>query len=270
MDPVDQHYGRRDFATSILGALRADGKDPDRLQPDALAAFEHFHIRGQEATLDLARLAGIKAGDRVLDAGGGFGGPARLLARHVGCHVTVVDITEAYVEAGAELTRRVGLGDRVQFRHGSALDIPSPDGSFDVAWTQHSSMNIRDKERLYRELHRVVRPGGCLAIHEIMAGTNQPVHFPVPWAREPSISFLRPPAEMRRVIAEAGFEERHWLDESARARDWFQQRLASPPPPVRLNWTLLLGQDMPAMLQNILRNLQEERIAVVMGVWDRR
>jgi ubiquinone/menaquinone biosynthesis C-methylase UbiE len=125
--------------------------------------------------------------------GGGIGGPARTLAAEFGCTVTVLDLTEAYCRLG-ELT---GLSDRVSFRHGSAYDMPLGDGGFDVAWTQHSSMNMEDKERLYAEIRRVLRPGGTLVLHEVVAGPVQPVQFPVPWASDPSISFLRAPEEIR-------------------------------------------------------------------------
>jgi len=45
---------------------------------------------------------------RVLDAGGGLGGPARTLAVEFGCHVTVIDLTESYVQAARELTTHWG------------------------------------------------------------------------------------------------------------------------------------------------------------------
>ncbi|CAA9452538.1 MAG: hypothetical protein AVDCRST_MAG80-2450 [uncultured Rubrobacteraceae bacterium] len=148
---------------------------------------------------------------RVLDVGGGLGGPARNLASEIGCSVEVLDVTEEFCRAGEILTTRTGLGDLVSFRHASALDMPHPDASFDVVWMQHSSMNIADKERLYAEIHRVLRPGGHLALHEIMAGPVTPIHFPVPWARGPEISFLRPPEEVRALITGIGFEESAWM-----------------------------------------------------------
>ena len=77
--PVNEHYGRGDLAAKILEALRAAGKDPDAPTFQALAPVDQLHARGREATLELARLAGITPGMRVLDVGGGLGGPARTL-----------------------------------------------------------------------------------------------------------------------------------------------------------------------------------------------
>ena len=71
-------------------------------------------------------------------------------------------------------------------------------------------MNIADKARLYAEIHRVLRPGGRLALHEILAGPDAPVYFPVPWARDPAISFLASPEATRAAITGAGFHPLAW------------------------------------------------------------
>ncbi|MGH2369221.1 MAG: class I SAM-dependent methyltransferase [Chloroflexota bacterium] len=268
---VSRHYGRRDLGDAILAAVSAAGKDPARLAADDLAPATEFHIRGQEATRELARLAGLRSGLRVLDLGGGLGGPARTLASEFDCPVTVLDLTEEFCRVGEMLTARTGLGDRVTFRHGTALEAPFPDGSFDVVWTQHSSMNIADKERLYAEVERVLRPGGRLALHEIMAGPIAPLHFPVPWARDPAISFLRPPEAIRALLTEIGFGEVAWLDVSAPSLEWLRQRAAATAtagglPP--LGPHILLGDDFGPTFRNLVRNLEEDRVAVVMAVFE--
>ena len=76
------------------------GRDIENLTPDDFAPFENLHVRGRSATRDLARLAGLRPGARVLHVGCGIGGPARTLAVEYGCRVTGIDITESYVEAG--------------------------------------------------------------------------------------------------------------------------------------------------------------------------
>jgi SAM-dependent methyltransferase len=145
--------------------------------------------------------------------------------------------------------------------------VPFEDAAFDAAWTQHSSMNIEDKERLYAEIGRVLRPGGRLAIHEIMAGEEAPPHFPVPWAAVPAISFLRPPEAVRGLIHASGFRECAWQDVSAASLAWVRERLAAPAPPLGLH--LLLGAAAGEMLRNVARNLEERRITVVEGVFER-
>src|SRR5918998_6610430 len=222
---VGAHYGSGNLATRILEALRTAGKDPDALATADLTPVDQLHARGRGATLELARLAGITSGMRVLDVGGGLGGPARTLASEFGCEVEVLDLTEEFCRAGEVLTARTGLDDRVSFQHGDALEMPYPEAGFDVAWMQHSSMNIPDTEGLYKEIHRVLRPGGRLALHEILAGPVSPIHFPVPWARDPALSHLRPPAEVRALLEEAGFKVLAWIDETAPALRWYRERL---------------------------------------------
>jgi ubiquinone/menaquinone biosynthesis C-methylase UbiE len=148
-DALNRHYGRPDLIEAILSAVRAAGMNIEALTPDDLAPVDQFHTRGKAATIELAQLAGLTAGMHVLDVGGGLGGPARTLAAEFGCSVTVLDLTEDYVRAGEQLSARTGLGERVSHRHGSALALPFAEGSFDAAWTQHSSMNIEDKAQMY-------------------------------------------------------------------------------------------------------------------------
>ncbi len=264
---IDRHYGTPKLLETLDAALAAAGKDLDRLTIEDLSPVDQFHLRGREATLEVKALAGIRATDRVLDVGGGLGGAARLLAADPGCHVTVVDLTEEYCRIGEVLTRRVGLDRLVTFRHASALALPFEAASFDVAWTQHSSMNIEDKEGLYRELARAVRPGGKLVLYEVFAGEEAPIHFPVPWAPDASISFLRRPEEMRAIIRGAGFQEVAWKDLTAVSLAWIQERIASGPAPLGLH--LLIGKDTPAIFRNVARNFSEQRLTAFAGVFAR-
>ncbi len=201
---------------------------------------------------------------RVLDVGGGLGGPARTIASEIGCQVTVLDLTEEYCRVGEMLTARTGLSDRVAFRHGDALAMPFADGSFDAVWTQHATMNIEDKEGLYAEIHRVLRPGGRHALHEVMAGPVQPIHFPVPWASDATISFLRPPETVRALLKQVGFTEVVWVDVTAQATE--------PPPPAGGPSPFgkhLLVSDFPTRGRNFGRNLDEGRVRVIQGVFER-
>ncbi len=86
-EQVAAHYARSDLGETILEALRAEGKDIDRLKPDDLGEVDHFHGRRLEATEELARLLAPSAEMHVLDVGCGIGGPARYLAYHHGCRV---------------------------------------------------------------------------------------------------------------------------------------------------------------------------------------
>ena len=177
---VNRHYGWSGLMATIEEEIRRNGIDPTQVTVDQLAPLDNYHWHRLAGTLTLAHAAGISAADAVLDVGGGIGGPARQLAHRIGCRVTVLDLTADYCAVGETLTVWTGLEDKVSFVCGNALAMPFPEGSFDIVWTQHASMNIADKAGLYGEMARVVRIGGWLAFFDILAGPNQPIHFPVP------------------------------------------------------------------------------------------
>jgi SAM-dependent methyltransferase len=270
VDALSRHYAAPDVRTRLLTALRLAGKDLDALTADDLVPVDQFHVGGRPATLALARLAEVQDGQRVLDVGGGLGGSARTIAATAGCRVTVLDATGPYCVAGEELTRRLGLAARVVFVHGAAPPLPFRDGVFDTVWMQHTAMNVEDKTGLYTEAGRVLRAGGRLAVHEIMAGPARDLHFPVPWARDGALSCLEPPEALRARLAGLGFQEIAWRDESAASLAWYRQRGPGPAAGVPIvGLQLLLGPDFGLMARNIVRNLDEGRIAIVMGVWRR-
>jgi ubiquinone/menaquinone biosynthesis C-methylase UbiE len=71
--------------------------------------------------------------------------------------------------------------------------MPLADSGFDLAYSQHVQMNVADKAVFYREIARVLRPGGRFVLHDILAGPAGPPHFPVHWAEDASMSFLIAP-----------------------------------------------------------------------------
>ena len=267
-ESVQAHYTRSDLGSLILAALEKAGKDLKRLTPEDLAPIDEFHIRGRAATLELAQAASVDSTKRVLDVGSGVGGTSRCLAREFGCRVTGIDLTDEYCRAAAMLSDRIGLSELVDYRQGDATNLPFPDASFDIVWTEHVAMNIPDKPALYREMHRVLKPGGTLAIYDILAGPSGPVLFPVPWARTPESSFLATPDELRNLLGEAGFNISAWSDTTDAARAWFvalaeKIRQEGMPP---LGFHVLLGSDFQAMAQNQRRNLEEARIVLAQVV----
>jgi ubiquinone/menaquinone biosynthesis C-methylase UbiE len=265
---VERHYGRGQIVDSILSALREMGKDLAQLAPANLAPVDEFHIRGREATVELARRASLKPGLRVLDVGCGLGGSARYLASEHQCQVTGIDLTKEYVDVANALADLVGLKHMVEFRQGSALDMPVDDGSFDVVWTEHGQMNIADKRAFYGEIARVLGPHGRLLFHDIYQGDGGPLHFPVPWAEDPSISFLATPQEVRGILEELDFSIRDWEDKSQHSLDWFVEAIEklklSGPSPLGLH--LLMGNTAKVKFENNIRNLREKRFVVFQAV----
>lgn len=261
---VSAWYSSQDPLQRIDAQMRAQGIDPEHPTLEALAPLDNFHSRGIGATIDQIALAAFPAGVRVLDVGGGLGGPARALASRTTVHVTVLDLTPTFVTAGRVLTERLGMNDRVDFELGDGTKMPFADTSFDGVWTQHSTMNIEHKHALYAEIHRVLQPGGRLVMHEIMEGNGDPVTYPMPWASSPEFSFLRPVAEIRALIAAAGFRELVWEDESQRVLQDIAAAAGGPPPQAAL-----FGPDFVERIRNFGDDLRDGRLAVIRALFER-
>ncbi len=268
---VEDHYTRSSLGDTILSALREAGKDLEHLTPDDLAPVDEFHSGQRNATVRLAQLARVSGAEDVLDVGCGIGGPSRFLAKAFGCRVTGLDLTAEFVEVANMLAHRTELAGKVTYRQGDALDLPFPDASFDLVWSQNAAMNIADRDRLYAEMRRMLRPAGRLAIQDVAAGPGGEPYYPTPWASDKSISFLFAPEVTREKLERAGFRVVAWHDptpeslEQALARAKALETGSLPP----LGLHILIGPNFPTVSRNMLRNLEEARIRLINAVLER-
>ncbi|HUL65689.1 MAG TPA: methyltransferase domain-containing protein [Burkholderiaceae bacterium] len=200
------HYSRGRLLERLDAALCEDGCDPLHPTLEQLAPYDQFHGRGLEATTDAAALMPATMSDRLLDIGSGFGGPARWLARHFGCRVVGVDLTPEFCLVANVLAQRTGTAGAVEFHVANALALPFADETFDGAYSMNVSMNIAEKPALYREVHRVLKPGGWLMLSEMARGDGPEPDYPTPWAASADASFLTTPQETHDGLQAAGFE----------------------------------------------------------------
>ena len=263
---ITAHYGDGGLLARLNDALRADGADPARPTPEALAPYDQFHGRGLEATEEVAGLMQAGPAAHLLDVGSGIGGPARYFARRFGCRVTGIDLTEEFCDVATHLTRLTGLQQQVRFETADALAMPFADASFDGAYSMNVSMNIADKPRLYREIRRVLKPGGWLLLSELARGEGPELDYPTPWAASAATSFLSTPDATWRGLTDAGFEvvlmrstREEALAFGARSRAAVER---GEKPPHRA--VMLIHADgAKAAMANTARGLAEDRIVPI-------
>ena len=262
-DAIVAHYSQGRLLERLDAMLREDGVDPARPTLEQLAPYDQFHGRGLEATVEAAALMPARPGDRLLDIGSGLGGPARWIARRFGCRVVGVDLTPAFCDAARELTRRTAMQAAVEFHVGDALALPFADAGFDGAYSMNVSMNIADKAALYREIHRLLVPGGWLLLSEIARGDGPEPDYPMPWAATAAASFLATPQQTRDGLAAAGFDVLELRSTRAQALAYgarSREAVARGEKPPHRAVMLMHDAVAPAAMANSGRALTEGRV----------
>jgi SAM-dependent methyltransferase len=131
-----------------------------------LRAKSPAEVEARQAYLDLL---GVQAGECVLDVGCGSGAVTRDIARRVGPagRVVGVDPSPQFLVVARELAEEAGLGSGLEFREGSALHLPFPPGSFDVAVAVTVLVHTPGGGSAVAEMARVVRPGGRVGVFDL-------------------------------------------------------------------------------------------------------
>lgn len=263
---VAEHYSHARLIAAIREGLAKLGRDEWTATGEDLAPVDEFHIGGRAATADIAQRLGLTAIDRVLDVGCGLGGAARQVAGAYGCHVTGIDLTLDYVEAGNVLCGWLKLGDRVHLQQGNALALPFADHAFTAAYMLHVGMNIADKHRLFAGLTRVLRPGSYVAVYDVMRTGDGDLNYPLPWASTAATNAIAAPAQYRNALVAAGFKivserERRDVAVAYFARQRKQMADASGPPPLGVH--TLMGERRPDLVRNMTEGITAGRIAPV-------
>jgi len=127
----------------------------------------NFHPGGQALTCEIGRQLGLGPGCTVLDVASGRGESALALARAFDCYVVGVDLSEENNRLATDAATAASLSSRVRFGTGDAESLPFADDSFDAILCECAFCTFPDKTTAAAEFHRVLRPGGRLALSDL-------------------------------------------------------------------------------------------------------
>ena len=263
---VADHYTHGALLTAIRNGLEKLGKTPQTVTIDDLGPIDEFHIGGRRASEDFLDQLDLGATSHVLDVGCGLGGGSRFVASRFESRVTGIDLTPEFIETGQALCGWVGLGDLIDLRQGSALDLPFEDGDFDAAYMMHVGMNIADKDRLFSEVARVLKEGGTFGIYDVMQTGEGDLAFPVPWAMSSETNALATPGQYRSGLERAGFTVSAQRNRKDFALEFFAELSAKAAaaeglPPLGLH--ILMGETRAEKIRNMVGNINAGLIAPV-------
>ncbi len=178
-------------------------------------------------------IASLKAGETVLDLGSGAGLDCFLSARQVGPtgHVIGLDMTDSMLELARQNQGKVGLGN-IEFRKGEIEQMPVADASVDVIISNCVINLSADKDAVFREAFRVLKPGGRIAVSDVVTRGEVPPDFRQAldlWAG--CLSGALDETDYRQRLAAVGFNDVQILEPTALSGseidDWAENSAAA-------------------------------------------
>jgi ubiquinone/menaquinone biosynthesis C-methylase UbiE len=265
---IENHYLKEELYEDIVNRLKEQDIDLNDVKRSDIAGADEFHVRGAAVSKELAESISLE-GATVLDVGCGLGGPCRMLADEYNCQATGIDLSNEYIRTAKELSKLVKLDSKTSFIQGDATSLPFDDNTFDVVWTQHVQMNIPDKNKLYSEISRVLKPGGHFLYYDILKKGEGEVNYPMPWASTSDMSFLFKETDMDEYLTQYGLTKEQSNDQTQAGVNFFNALVAKlkefGPPKMGLN--VLMGETTKHKLMNLLGHLKSGELELKSGVY---
>ena len=204
---IIKHYEREDLYGDILLELDRVGIAKDQITMNDLSKYDEMHIGRHEATQRFAAKLPFTRNQNIIDIGAGLGGPARYIANKYACHITGIDLTPQHVETANKLSQLVSMATHTKFHIEDACALSFDTESFDGGYTIHTGMNIKDKDALYREIARILKPGSIFGIYEVfLTQPDSKIIYPLPWSSSADTSHLITIEALKTYMSDNNFE----------------------------------------------------------------
>lgn len=193
---------------------------------------EDIAVASRRTVRTMAQLLGpISSLHKVVDLGAGYGGAARFLAQQYGCRVDCINLSEIQNQRNREFVKEAGLESLVNVVDGNFEKLPYPDQSFDFAWSQDSFLHSGEREKVFKEIDRVLKPGGKLIFTDPMQNDRCPDGVLQPVLDRIHLDSLGSLGFYRNLASELGWRERaleirteHLVKHYARVRQALNNR----------------------------------------------
>ncbi len=129
---------------------------------------EALHPGGFGLTKRMAEVAGMDRASRILDVGCGRGRSILFYTKQYGCRGIGVDLSPISIAIALEHITTARMSEKVQFAVASACQLPYADAEFDIVLSECTLSLVTDKAGAFRELARVVKPGGRVVVSDVM------------------------------------------------------------------------------------------------------
>lgn len=149
---------------------------------------------------------------RIIDLGAGYGGTARYLAKNYGCQVCCLNLSEVQNQRNRQLNQEQNLADLVKVTQGSFEEIPYPDNSFNIVWSQDAILHSSDRIQVFQEVKRVLKPGSEFIFTDPMQSATCPPGLLQPAFDRLGIKNMGSLKFYRQTARDLGFEELSFSD----------------------------------------------------------
>ena len=222
---VQDFWTRGNLKERVRIALEKSNLNKKSLNIEDLHPIDQYHARGVEATKELAEKLKVDKNHKIIDIGCGLGGPARYFAKHFQCKVTGVDITPAFIEIGNDFNKKTKMDDKVSLKVTNGKTLPFDIEEFDGAISQHVTMNVKNRDLFFSEIYRVLKKKSFFAFSEHGLGPKGNPIFPLPWADNEDMNFLKTPSSTVEILQKVGFKDISLVETGAKYMESYEKSL---------------------------------------------